>query len=106
MTTLEHRGQGAREDASRVLGPLLFRLLSADDLVHSSARYSLARFAEVEVGRADLFGAQPRGAGLRIDLRDPFASSRHAHLERRGGHWLVRDESSTKGTMIDGKGIQ
>jgi len=103
MTTLEHGGQGARDDAPRVLGPLLFRLISADDLAQPPARYSLARFAEADIGRADLFGTQRRGTALRVDLRDPFASSHHSHLERCGGDWLVRDEGSTNGTMIDGE---
>jgi len=102
-TTLEHGGHSAGHDAPRVLGPLLFRLLSADDLAQPPARYSLARFAEADLGRGHLLGAQPRGTALRIDLRDPFASSRHVHLERDGGVWRVRDEGSRNGTMIDGE---
>ena len=51
MTALEHGGQGARDDAPRVLGPLLFRLVSADDLAQPPARYSLARFLHERSGR-------------------------------------------------------
>jgi len=102
-TTLEHSGHGAGQDAPRVLGPLLFRLLTADDVAHPPARYSLERFAEVDIGRAQSYGARPSGTALRIDLRDPFASSRHVHLERQGGDWRVRDEGSRNGTAIDGE---
>ena len=102
-TTLEHGGHGAAHDAPRVLGPFLFRLLSADDLAQPPARHSLARFAEADIGRGQAFGAQPRGPALRIDLRDPFASSSHVHLERGGGDWRVRDEGSRNGTMVDGE---
>ena len=102
-TTLEHGQHGAGRGAPQSLGPLLFRLLSADDLIQPSARYSLARFAEVEIGRSGLSGRQPRPTALRIDIRDPFASSRHAHLERRDGGWQVRDEGSRNGTLVDGE---
>ncbi|HYV66262.1 MAG TPA: FHA domain-containing protein, partial [Myxococcales bacterium] len=104
-TTLEHGGYGAGDDAPRPLGPLLFRLLSADDLARPSARYSLARAAEVDIGRADHAGAERLGTSLRLRVQDPFASSRHAHLARDEGEWTVRDEGSRNGTAIDGQRV-
>jgi hypothetical protein len=102
-TTLEHGQHGAGRGAPQPLGSLLFRLLSADDLSQPSARYSLAPFAEVEIGRSGLSGEQPRPTALRVDVRDPFASSRHAHLERRDGGWRVRDQDSRNGTLVNGE---
>ena len=102
-TTLEHGQHGAGRGAPQPLGPLLFRLLSADDPSQPSVRYSLVTFAEVEIGRSGLAGGQPRPTALRIDIRDPFASSRHAHLEGRDGGWRVRDEDSKNGTMVNGE---
>ena len=102
-TTLEHGQQGAGRGAPQPLGPLLFRLLSADDLSQPSARYSLEPFAEVEIGRSGLSGEQPRPTALRVGVRDPFASSRHAHLQRRDGGWRVRDEGSRNGTLVNGE---
>jgi transcriptional regulator with PAS, ATPase and Fis domain len=101
-TTLEHGRQGAGQGAPRALGPFLFRLLCADDLSQPPARYSLLPLTEVDIGRAGPAGTGPGGKALRLDLPDPFASSRHAHLERGEGGWRVRDEGSRNGTLIDG----
>ncbi len=37
-----------------------------------------------------------------VVLDDPFVSSRHLRLERRGGGWRVRDLGSTNGTLLAG----
>ena len=104
-TTLEHGGYGAGDDAPRALGPLLFRVLSADQLDQPSARWALARAAEVDIGRAEHAGAERLGTSLRVHVRDPFASSRHVHLERSDGEWTLRDEGSRNGTWIDGQRV-
>jgi len=50
--------------------------------------------------------AAPQKGQLRIDLRDSFASSRHAHLERSDGAWRLRDEGSRNGTLVNGQRAQ
>jgi sigma-54 dependent transcriptional regulator, acetoin dehydrogenase operon transcriptional activator AcoR len=100
--TLEHERHGSGS-APRVLGPLLFRLLSADDVAQPPARYALRGALGVEIGRAPEFAARRSGDSLRIDIRDPFASSRHARLELRDGVWSARDEGSRNGTLVDGR---
>ncbi|HET9754333.1 MAG TPA: hypothetical protein VFP52_15280, partial [Myxococcales bacterium] len=55
--TLEHERPGTGS-APRALGPLLFRLLSADDLAQPPARYSLSGGAAVEIGRGPGFAAR------------------------------------------------
>ena len=103
-TTLEHgREQGG--GAPHTVGPFLFRIASADDLVQPPARYSIAPFQSIAVGRAATFSADRRGNALHIGLGDPFASSRHAHLDRRDGAWRLRDEGSRNGTLVNGKRI-
>jgi len=100
-TTLEHGRDGASPGAPRPLGPLLFRLLCGDDLSQPPARYALGRFLQVELGRASPSAAGPGEKLLRIDVRDSFASSRHAHLERADGDWRLRDEGSRNGTLVN-----
>ncbi|HEY6912821.1 MAG TPA: sigma 54-interacting transcriptional regulator [Myxococcales bacterium] len=100
--TLEHERHGSGS-APRVLGPLLFRLLSADDVAQPPARYALRGKAAVEIGRGTDFAARRGADSLRVDVRDPFASSRHARLELREGIWSARDEASRNGTLVNGR---
>jgi sigma-54 dependent transcriptional regulator, acetoin dehydrogenase operon transcriptional activator AcoR len=100
-TTLEHGQPGGSHGAPRALGPILFRLLCGDDLSQPPARFALAPFSDLEIGRAASAGAAANGKTLRVDVRDPFASSRHAHLEKSNGTWGVRDEGSKNGTLIN-----
>jgi transcriptional regulator with PAS, ATPase and Fis domain len=37
-----------------------------------------------------------------LALEDPVASSRHARLESRDGHWYVSDQGSKNGTFVNG----
>ena len=100
--TLEHERPGSGS-APRTLGPFLFRLLTADDLSQPPARYALTAAVGVEIGRAPDFAARRSADSLRLDLRDPFASSRHARLEARDGFWSARDEGSRNGTLVNGR---
>ncbi|HWE25005.1 MAG TPA: sigma 54-interacting transcriptional regulator [Myxococcales bacterium] len=97
--TIEHAGRGAR-GAPQNLGPLLFRLVQGDDLSERPERHPLTRVREVEIGRA-IPGIASSDKTLRIELRDAFASSRHAHLERDEAGWSVRDEGSKNGTHVN-----
>ncbi len=105
-TTLEHGRDGTQKGAPRALGALLFRLLCGDDLSQPPARYALASVHEVDVGRTASPGGCAAKGQLRIDLRDSFASSRHAHLERSDGAWRLRDEGSRNGTLVNGQRAQ
>ncbi|MCC6215413.1 MAG: diguanylate cyclase [Polyangiaceae bacterium] len=42
-----------------------------------------------------------RGADNHIVLDGDSVSRRHAHLERRGGHWYTVDDGSTNGTYVN-----
>jgi len=101
--TLENAAvRGVSGDAPRDLGPMLFRLVCADDLTQPPARHSLSRVGEVSIGRGRTAVAETTEEGLRIGIPDPFASSVHAHLEQNwDGAWYVRDEGSKNGTVVD-----
>ena len=103
--TLRDEGGGSVADAPHELGPLLFRILCADDLSQPPARYPLSRFVRAAIGRASVSAAREDGATLRIALRDPFASSRHVRLEGSGKSWHLCDEGSTNGTLINGERV-
>jgi len=94
----------ASADAPRELGPLLFRLLSADVPSDPSARFALAGLDRVTLGRADDAGFADDGArAARITVRDRYASGTHARIEAHGGALRVRDEGSRNGTWVDGR---
>ncbi|HEY4280262.1 MAG TPA: FHA domain-containing protein [Conexibacter sp.] len=50
----------------------------------------------------DLAGGATLGRGdVEIKLEDPFASSRHARIERQGGVLVLEDLGSTNGTYLN-----
>jgi len=52
--------------------------------------------------RYDLSGGATMGRGdVEIVLEDPFASSRHARIERQGGAVVLEDLGSTNGTYLN-----
>jgi hypothetical protein len=52
--------------------------------------------------RYDLSGGATLGRGdVEIVLEDPFASSRHARIERQGGAMVLEDLGSTNGTYLN-----
>ena len=52
--------------------------------------------------RYDLSGGATLGRGdVEIVLEDPFASSRHARIERQGGAMVIEDLGSTNGTYLN-----
>lgn len=60
-------------------------------------------------GRA--FPLQPvtsigRAPSNTVVIADTYASSQHALLTRREGHWWLRDQNSRNGTMLNGKPVE
>ena len=52
--------------------------------------------------RYDLSGGATLGRGdVEIVLEDPFASSRHARIDRQGGAVVIEDLGSTNGTYLN-----
>jgi DNA-binding NtrC family response regulator len=46
-----------------------------------------------------------RDGGCDISVADPFVSSRHARIEKRGGSFMLRDLQSRNGTFLNGTKI-
>jgi DNA-binding NtrC family response regulator len=104
--TRENAASSPQSDRPRDLGPLLVRLLCADDPAEAPARHFLAPLEEVAIGRGPSTSASITGKELRLFLRDPYASSKQTRLLRTSGVWSVRDEGSRNGTLIDGQRLQ
>ena len=103
--TREHGRPLGPEGGPSEFGPILFRLLCAEELSLPAARYPLWRSAEAAIGRASETGSDQQGALLSIWLGDPYTSSRHARLGKAGGRWTVTDVGSRNGTRLDGVGL-
>jgi len=101
-TLKTEQGQEASGPPGEV-GPLLVRLLCADDLRPASVRYRLEGCAEVRVFRSRSGGAQVPEDALAIAIDDLYASHHHLRLEREGRRWVALDEGSTNGTFVDGR---
>src|SRR4051812_45301737 len=107
-TALENAGaRDATAGEPCDLGPLLFRVLCADDLSQPAARYPLFRIGEASFGRSRVPAAEIQGNALRLGLKDRFASPSHARLEQDGdAAWHVRDEGSTHGTLVNSEPVR
>jgi transcriptional regulator with AAA-type ATPase domain len=96
-------GPRAVEGPPGEVGPLLVRLLCADDLRRPSIRYRLGGRSEVWIFRSRSGGLLEPGDALAIAVDDPYASSRHLRLVRERQCWVALDEGSTNGTFVDGR---
>lgn len=108
-------------DAMRALGTLRPLGAPVDDLARTKAAVGVARDRSAENARPRLVvvygvdlgatvpladGTGPLFAGrdpaCQVRLgNDPFASGRHAQIERRGGSFVLTDLFSTNGTLLD-----
>mgnify|MGYP006287912821 CR=1 FL=1 len=63
-----------------------------------------------DLGTGTVFPLQPvtsigRSPNNTIVITDTYASSQHALLTWREGHWWVRDQDSRNGTMLNGESV-
>jgi hypothetical protein len=84
--------------AAAGLGP--DSLEGADPRLRVEKAAGLRSGAEYELGRALTLG---RGDKADIRLEDPFASSRHARIDRQGDVLVIEDLGSTNGTFLNGE---
>jgi pSer/pThr/pTyr-binding forkhead associated (FHA) protein len=78
-----------------------------------SATQTLGRLVVIDGGGTDLMPGQSfplgvttglgRAASNTVIVDDPFASSEHALLSRRGGRWWLEDQGSKNGTFLNGQ---
>jgi transcriptional regulator of acetoin/glycerol metabolism len=93
----------------RAPAPYLFRVLACEDPSTPPGRHRLDGLELVTFGRGALGSARGvEGARTRLSLTvpDPRASTRHARLSRALGRWIVEDEGSKNGTLVNGARVE
>jgi len=97
------RSTGAAERPR--LPPTLVRLLCAEDPRLPPERHWLEGCTEVRILRGRPAGASREGKVLTLTLGDPYASTRHLLLRASGEGFVVSDEGSTNGTLVNGQAL-
>lgn len=86
--------------------PFLVLALESEQPLAPSLRFSLQTLHEVRLGRAAERGDTRREEAHRtiLELRipDPRLSSRHARLVRELGRWVLEDDGSKNGVLVNG----
>ncbi len=102
--TLSRRAEGA--PVPRRLVPHLFLVCESDCPLSPSVRFSLEGVDSVEIGRSGqlVVGRDgPKGQRLIIGLPDAWVSTAHAILRSTPTGWVIEDEKSKNGTLINGR---
>ncbi len=102
--TLSRRAEGA--PVPRRLVPHLFLVCESDCPLSPSVRFSLEGVDSVEIGRTGqlVVGRDgPNGKRLIIGLPDAWVSTAHAILRSTPTGWVIEDEKSKNGTLINGR---
>lgn len=73
---------------------------AADPRLRVEQATGLRSGAEYDVGHGLTLG---RGDAADVRLEDPFASSRHARIDRQGEVLVIEDLGSTNGTYLNGE---
>jgi hypothetical protein len=95
-----------------VLGPSsersahLFLVLECDRPLELPARYGLRGLDLASVGRGDARSAAIRGRQLELRVPDRRMSSSHARLSRLRDAWVIDDQGSKNGTVLNGRRVQ
>jgi hypothetical protein len=80
----------------------LFLALECDRPLALPARYCLGGLSEVGIGRGAERSAVIEQDRLQLRVADGRMSSSHARLGRVGGSWVVEDQDSKNGTLVNG----
>ena len=94
-----------RKSAPPPPAPHLYVLLECDRPLAPPSRHSLADTDLVTLRRGAHRAAQRAGRALTLTLSDQWLSGVHAHLERDGDRFVLRDDGSTNGTFVDGEPV-
>lgn len=104
IDTLSMIDDGASAGERRA--PYLFLVIEARAPDAAPLRVELTGVDEVTIGRGaerrvEIAGG-PAGRTVALRVADPWLSSVHASIARRGGAWVVRDAGSKNGTFLAG----
>jgi sigma-54 dependent transcriptional regulator, acetoin dehydrogenase operon transcriptional activator AcoR len=108
--TLSIDGGRSRERAGRIERAQLVLVMECSRPTALPARYSLSNLAVVRLGRGHHRTGERTpgddGGELRITVPDRWMSSRHARIDYSFGRWVLHDEGSKNGTLVNGQLIQ
>ncbi|APR86547.1 Hydrogenase-4 transcriptional activator [Minicystis rosea] len=107
---MDHSTLSVTEEPSglsdRPVAPHLFLVLEAHRPLASPARFRLDGLDEITLGRgrARAFEQSRRGPvqSLSIRVDDPWMSTRHARIHRILRRWVIEDEGSKNGCLVNG----
>jgi transcriptional regulator of acetoin/glycerol metabolism len=100
-----------RGDAQRAAGEVtqLIVALGAEQPGAPASRHLLDDVDQVELGRGRMRDAERRASGgrrrLTLRVADAAASEQHARLTRVHGAWIVEDQGSKNGTLVNGRTV-
>ena len=106
-TTLSLADERERRAGGAPLRTVLYLLLEADRPLAGGARHVLVDVDLVRLGRASSRGAVRTHEGaertLRLTLPDRWMSGTHARISKVLGQWVLEDEGSKNGTVVNGQ---
>jgi len=105
-TSEDVRPNGRSRASPHAEPPHLFRLIQCERPLALPARTCLRSLDEVTFGRRVEQSAAIDGRALTIGLPDRFLSSIHATLRRTEAGWLLTDEGSKNGTLVNGVRVE
>ncbi len=98
------RSETARRDSSRpVRAGQIYLVLSCHAPTAPPARISLDGLDEVTVGRGAARRIERKGRRVVVELDDPWLSGAHARFVRRLSAWVLHDEGSKNGSIVNGR---
>jgi len=86
--------------------PHLFLELECDRPLVGPARWRLSGLDSVHLGRGQARRTQRQPHELAIEVPDCWMSVEHAELRRIDGKWIVRDQGSKNGILLDGQPVR
>lgn len=101
--TLSPTGDG-REEKKDSVAPLLFLCAEGHHPFASAARFSLQKFAEVNLGRGPARSYEQNRA-FDVKIEDGSMSSNHARIFKLMNGFVIEDRGSKNGTRVNGEKI-
>jgi transcriptional regulator of acetoin/glycerol metabolism len=92
----------SRNDLPLVPRPQLFRVLDCDRPLSLPSRHGLHGVQRVIVGRGATTSVARVEGTLTLKLADPWASVAHAELRLTPEGWVLEDQGSKNGTLVNG----
>src|SRR5687767_14723809 len=95
-----------REPGAPRLEAQLFVALECERPLVGASRYRIRDLDVVTLSRGEQRDAVLRGRTLALSLPDGRMSGKHARLACVGGAWLIEDQGSKNGTLVNGLPVE